>query len=452
LVLDQSPFYAQAGGQVWDTGLLTFSGGEGEEEVSVSVTNVQCYGGFVVHVGTVETGCVKEGMAVKCLVDYTRRQLVVPNHTVTHVLNFALRQVLMGGPNPEEEKAGKMNQKGSDVNAERLRFDFSWDEPLTGVQLSEVEALVNEQIAKDYQVYDRVTSLEDAQQIFGLRAVFGEAYPDPVRVVSVGVDVELLLAEPGNQDWANYSVEFCGGTHLGSLGSAEQFVIVDETSTSAGVRRVTGVTRTAAAHALAAGKALLSQVASVEATEDMAAKAAGTKQLKQSFGALGGQVAQVAKYEALERTAVLEKQVAEHNKKLLKQVEEFAVAEVKGWAAAELTDKPGSVACFRCDFGDSGKLNSSLMKVLAKACKGGSFLLVSLDAVGGKVCVYASCDKASEVDALKWCAAAVQGAVAKEGKDESKVGGRDKNAMGSVPGGGAEAAAVLAAAQEFVKA
>jgi alanyl-tRNA synthetase len=437
---------------VWDTGLLISECGS----VSVSVTNVQVFGGFVVHSGVVETGTVTEGLRMKCVVDYVRRQLVVPNHTITHVLNFALRKVLLGKGGDDDNKAaaeaevdqeGKVDQKGSDVNAERLRFDFSWDEAITSEQLAETEAIVNHQIKQNYQVFDKVTPLEQAKEIFGLRAVFGETYPDPVRVVSVGVDVEELLLTPNKPQWKEYSIEFCGGTHLKQLGDAEQFVIVDETSTSAGVRRVTAVTRTAAAEATASGKQLLESVAAVESCVDLAEKAAQTKKLKQSFGGLsqGSYVSAVAKAQALVRLAALEKQSAEYNKKLLKEIEEKSLAQAKAWGAAL---EPKAVAAVRIDFGDNGKLNSALMKALGKVCKGGCFLLVSRDEANGKVCVYASCDKASSMDALKWCTAAVAAVAGEAGK----VGGRDKNAMGSVPGGDAEACAVLKAAEEFAKA
>merc|ERR1740117_838724 len=122
-----------------------------------------------------------------CAMDYDRREKIAPNHTMTHVLNYALRKVLLGGPNDEEEKKGKISQKGSHVDENRLRFDFGWDKPVSTEQMAEVERLVNEQIGSNLQVYDYQAPLAEAMEIYGLRAVFGENYPDPVRVVSVGI-------------------------------------------------------------------------------------------------------------------------------------------------------------------------------------------------------------------------------------------------------------------------
>jgi alanyl-tRNA synthetase len=259
IVLDATNFYAQAGGQIFDTGMLV------GEKNSSNVVDVQVYAGYVLHIGYVQEGQIVVGDKLKCVVDLERRDLVVPNHTITHVLNHALRHVLMGGPNEEAEREGKLNQKGSDVNSERLRFDFNWDEALTPDQVDKVECLVNENIKKDLNVHTKVVPLEDAKKVFGLRAVFGETYPDPVRIVSVGVPVDELLSNPDNKQWADFSIEFCGGTHLNNLGVAEQFAIIEEGSSSAGVRRMSAVTRQIATDAIATGKQLLLQVARLEA-------------------------------------------------------------------------------------------------------------------------------------------------------------------------------------------
>lgn len=145
-ILDSTPFYPEAGGQVPDTGTLTSAG------KAVSVSDVQVYAGYVLHIGTITGGTVAVGDVMTCAVDYDRREKIAPNHTMTHVLNYALRKVLLGGPNDEEEKKGKISQKGSHVDENRLRFDFGWDKPVSTEQMAEVERLVNEQIGSNLQV------------------------------------------------------------------------------------------------------------------------------------------------------------------------------------------------------------------------------------------------------------------------------------------------------------
>ena len=156
-----------------------------------------------------------------------RRLPITVNHTFTHVLNFALRKVL-----------GSTDQKGSLVDAEKLRFDFSFNRPLTSEEIGDVEKICNETIQRNLEVYSAVVPLDQAKAVNGVRAVFGEVYPDPVNVISVGVPVQELLAKPNNPDWINYSVEFCGGTHLKRTGTAKHFVIVSEVGTAKGVRRI----------------------------------------------------------------------------------------------------------------------------------------------------------------------------------------------------------------------
>jgi alanyl-tRNA synthetase len=173
-------------------------------------------------------------------VDYGRRGFIAPNHTMTHALNFALRKVV----------GADVDQKGSQVTDEKLRFDYNASRPMTVEEVRRVDDLVNAIISRARPVYTRVTPLADAQQIKTLRAVFGETYPDPVRVVSIGVPVEELLAEPEKPEWDEVSVEFCGGTHLFNTAKAEAFATIDETSISKGIRRIICVTRNSAKRAL----------------------------------------------------------------------------------------------------------------------------------------------------------------------------------------------------------
>jgi len=219
VVLDRTAFYAESGGQTGDTGELLWDGGR------FAVRDTQSAGHCVLHVGAVEEGVLKVGQAVTAKVAASRMD-VRRNHTGTHLLNWALRRVL----------GGQVDQAGSVVEAERLRFDFTHPQAVTAEQLAEVERLVNARVLADEPVYVKWVPLGEARQIAGVRAVFGEKYPDPVRVVSVGV------ADPVSEADEGALVEFCGGTHLDRTGQIGLFKIVSEESVARGVRRITAVT------------------------------------------------------------------------------------------------------------------------------------------------------------------------------------------------------------------
>ncbi|XP_047317942.1 alanine--tRNA ligase-like [Impatiens glandulifera] len=228
IVLETTSFYAEQGGQIYDSGLLEGPFG------SFQISNVQIYGGFVVHIGffTGETGKLAVGDKVICKVDYDRRKLIAPNHTCTHMLNFALREVL----------GNHVDQKGSIVLPEKLRFDFSHGKPVKPDELRKIEAIVNEQIKAEMDVSSKEASLADAKRINGLRAVFGEIYPDPVRIVAIGKKVEDILANPESNEWTSISAELCGGTHISNTREAKAFALLSEEGIAKGIRRVTAVT------------------------------------------------------------------------------------------------------------------------------------------------------------------------------------------------------------------
>ncbi len=228
VLLDSTSFYAEQGGQIFDEGFLVKAN---DDSVEVKVTNVQVRGGFILHRGVVE-GTLKVGDEVICQIDETRRKNVMNNHTGTHVLNYALRQVL--GPDAD--------QRGSLVAPDRLRFDFTAAKAMTVEQVKKTELIANELISKNEPVYAKETPLALAKAIQGLRAVFDETYPDPVRVVSIGIPVETLTADPNGPAGTKTSIEFCGGTHLRRAGHMGPFVIASEEAIAKGIRRVVALT------------------------------------------------------------------------------------------------------------------------------------------------------------------------------------------------------------------
>lgn len=231
IVLDRTPFYAELGGQEYDTGKLVIDG-----VTEFNVDNVQSFGAYVLHTGSLVEGGLSVGDEVIASYDELRRWPIRNNHTGTHVLNYGLREVLGDG----------VDQKGSLVAPEKLRFDFSHKQAMTPQQLLQVEDICTNYIKENYPVFSEDVSLEQAHKINGLRAVFGETYPDPVRVVSIGKSVKELLASPELADNRKYSVEFCGGTHVAKTGEIKLLIIIEESGIAKGIRRMVAVTGTEA--------------------------------------------------------------------------------------------------------------------------------------------------------------------------------------------------------------
>ncbi|XP_045472520.1 alanine--tRNA ligase, cytoplasmic [Harmonia axyridis] len=236
VILDKTNFYAEQGGQIYDTGYMVKVG---DDSVEFSVKNVQIKGGYIVHIGTIE-GTLKKGDKVILHIDSSRRRLVMNNHTGTHVLNFALRKVL----------GTEADQRGSLVAPDRLRFDFTNKGAMTTEQVKSAELQSKELIDKNEEVYAKDTDLTLAKTIRGLRAVFEETYPDPVRVVSIGIPVETLEKNPSSPAGENTSIEFCGGTHLKYAGHIGDFVIASEEAIAKGIRRIIALTGPEASKAL----------------------------------------------------------------------------------------------------------------------------------------------------------------------------------------------------------
>jgi len=234
IILDKTCFYAESGGQEGDTGIITIDG-----KVEFEVEDVQVFNGYVMHVGTLKEGQLSLNNQVTCTYDELRRWPIRNNHTGTHILNFALREVL----------GDHIDQRGSLVAPTKLRFDFSHKGPVTVPELEKIEAICNDWIKKNVAVYSKELPLKLAHDIPGLRAVFGEAYPDPVRVVTLEFSVDEIAADIANPKWRQTSVEFCGGTHVETTGDIKDFVITEEAGIAKGVRRIIAVTATEAREA-----------------------------------------------------------------------------------------------------------------------------------------------------------------------------------------------------------
>ncbi len=230
LILEKTNFYAEMGGQIGDQGEIKTDSG-----ATFIVEGARHIGFYVLHVGHLKNGRLLRGDSASASV-FSARKRIEKNHTATHLANWALRETL----------GDHVEQKGSLVDGDKLRFDFVQPKSMDDLELEKVEALVNEAIGKKLPVYTQVAPLEQARNIHSLRAVFGEKYPPMVRIVSVGIPVAELLAKPDNPAWRQYSIEFCGGTHIANTGDAEDFAIVSEESVSKGVRRLVAITGAAA--------------------------------------------------------------------------------------------------------------------------------------------------------------------------------------------------------------
>ncbi|KQI69536.1 alanyl-tRNA synthetase [Loktanella sp. 3ANDIMAR09] len=271
IVLNQTPFYAESGGQVGDAGTLTTETG------TVRITDTKKVAGVFIHIGDVTTGEVRRGQAAVLAVDADRRADIQANHSATHLLNEALRDTL----------GDHIAQRGSLNAPDRLRFDFSHQKAVEADELAAVERAVNAMIRQNTTVETRIMTPDDARAL-GAQALFGEKYGDEVRVVSMG-------RKPGSGkgvDGQTYSLELCGGTHVSRLGQIGAFVLLGDSASSAGVRRIEALTGQAALDHLRTQDAALAQAAAVlkVPAADVASR---VKALMDERKALANEVAQL---------------------------------------------------------------------------------------------------------------------------------------------------------------
>lgn len=414
LILEKSPFYAEAGGQEADVGTIQVG------SAKFNVLDVQVYGGYLLHSGTIEDGEIEVGASASCKVDYDRRRDIAPNHSMTHVLNGALRQVLGDG----------VDQRGSLCNDEKLRFDFSNKKALSTKQLKKVEQLCQESVAKAEEVTSEVMPLEEAKKIEGVRAVFGEVYPDPVRVVSVGTDT---------------SVEFCGGTHVSNTAEAEAFVIVEETAVAKGVRRISAVTKSLAKKAIEEGEAFEKKVAEAEEL------AADTEGLDKIAGGLRkeldeGYMSAVQKADLRTRIEAIQKKGVEAKKKALQQRVDTVLNTVNE-QIQEAVDNGAKSLVLNVDIGADSKSSQKVMNAAQKIAPDMAFMGLSEEeqGSGGKLLAFAIVPEAlieSGLKADEWIRATLEVC-------GGRGGGRPTNAQGQAPNCD-DVDAVMAASEKFV--
>ncbi|HEB4901471.1 TPA: alanine--tRNA ligase [Escherichia coli] len=330
VVLDQTPFYAESGGQVGDKGELKGA------NFSFAVEDTQKYGLAIGHIGKLAAGSLKVGDAVQADVDEARRARIRLNHSATHLMHAALRQVL----------GTHVSQKGSLVNDKVLRFDFSHNEAMKPEEIRAVEDLVNTQIRRNLPIETNIMDLE-AAKAKGAMALFGEKYDERVRVLSMG----------------DFSTELCGGTHASRTGDIGLFRIISESGTAAGVRRIEAVTGEGAIATVHADSDRLSEVAHL---------------LKGDSNNLADKVRSV-----LERTRQLEKE--------LQQLKEQAAAQ----ESANLSSKAIDVNGVKLLVSELSGVEPKMLRTMVDDLKNqlGSTIIVLATVVEGKVSLIAGVSK-----------------------------------------------------------
>ena len=352
VVLDKTPFYAESGGQAGDCGRLHIEGNVFE------VQDTKKQGSAFVHLGVVASGSLKNGTTVRAEVDPELRQDTAYNHSATHLMHAALRQVL----------GEHVQQKGSLVTAERLRFDFSHFEALKADELAAIESLVNAQIRANLPVDTRIMAIDEAKSA-GAMALFGEKYGDKVRVLSMG----------------DFSIELCGGTHVSRTGDIGLFKIISEAGVAAGVRRIEAVTAQGALDWVDAEEERLERVAELVkgSREDVADK---VQQLLERSRKLEKELEQLKTKLASSQGADLASQ-AEDIGGIKVLAAKLEGADPKGLRdiVDQLKNKLGSAAVIVAAVeGDKISLVAGVTKDATNRIKAGDMLKVVAEQVGGK--------------------------------------------------------------------
>lgn len=390
LIFDKSSFYYESGGQIFDTGFIKHL----EKELNAQVINTQIYAGYVVHTVQLLSGELKVGDVVELNVDYNRRSFIAPNHSTTHMLNYAIRHVLLYKNDKQlaidtlsktetVSTAGLCDQKGSYVDDEKLRFDFSWNQALTSNEIKDIQEIVNDIIKKSVPVSNEVISLDKALSIFSLRTIFGETYPDPVRVVSIGENVNTLVSKPEEKTWVDYSIEFCGGTHIKNTSEAEVFVLIEESGIAKGIRRIVGLTRDAARKAIAEAQSYHEEAEALLKLTGGDELLTRFKKLKQAVET--SSISLVDKDSLRKKIASIYEIIRQYNKSNLLVKTNKAVEIVN----QVIKGKEQDVFVIHVEFGADAKVAKKLQEIIVKENKNSTVFLFSVDDEGERVAGYA---------------------------------------------------------------
>jgi alanyl-tRNA synthetase len=364
LLLDKTNFYAESGGQEYDTGRVVIDG-----VAEIDVQNVQSYGGYVLHTGYMKYGTFSIGEEVICDYDELRRQPIRNNHTGTHILNFALREIL----------GWEVDQKGSLVAPEKLRFDFSNKSGISDGDLQKIEDISTRYIKDDSVVYSSDVQLPVARKIQGVRAVFGETYPDPVRVVSIGVPVENLLDKAESKDWEKYSIEFCGGTHVERTGEIKELIVLEESAIARGIRRIVAVTGQGAADVRTTASIFEEKLAQLEKTQSLVEKERIVKTMQLELNNLV--ISTLTKKTFIKRFDKVKADVLKQQKEAQKADIDKVISVIKGQFSGDNANSKAFVGKFRA----SAKAVTESIKYFSLKDKTKTIYLISIDEATSKV-------------------------------------------------------------------
>lgn len=444
IILDKTNFYAEQGGQLYDTGSILLEDGSAE----FSVTAVKSYAGYVLHVGFLKFGSLKSGDKVEAAFDELRRHPLRLNHTATHLLNHAILKTL----------EGEVDQKGSLVAPDKLRFDFNCKRALSNEEIEKIEGAINDVISKSLPVYTREMPLVEAKNIFGLRAVFGEVYPDPVRVVSVGLNLHKLkgssslesqlsslsvedkesLIDPQSPLNGGFTIELCGGTHVKNASEIQLFKIVQESNIAKGIRRIVAVTGEAAKKACKDAEVFSAHVSKCKSLKGV--------ELDEKLKELCKEVDEIMiplldKAKLRDALQLMRKEFDDADKAAKNAQNKLVTDEVKGLLLSSAD--PAIIKSFSVGSNTKALLNAlNLIKAEGKAG-----LLLSFDEEAQKVfyqCLIPD-SLLSSISANDWCSVV-------SAKLNGKNGGKDSQSQGSASNVSSSALSdALAAALDFSK-
>lgn len=351
IVLDKTPFYGESGGQVGDTGSLHATG------LHFTVTDTRKQGHNPLHVGTLTQGTLSVGDIVTAKVDAQRRSNITLNHSATHLLHKALRDLL----------GAHVEQKGSLVDGERLRFDFSHNQGVTAAEIAQIETTVNAQIRQNNEIAIAEMAIDDAKKR-GAMALFGEKYGDEVRVVEMG----------------DYSIELCGGTHTTHTGNIGLFKIISEAGIASGIRRIEAVTGEHAIHYIHNQQNLLADVCE-QLKSDPARLSQKTAQvlnelktLEKTLVTIKGKLALSASNDLLANALIIN-----GVRVIIAELPELDAKSVRD-LAEHLRDKSNGIALIGSVLEDKASLVAGVSKELTARIKAGDLVNVAAGLIGGK--------------------------------------------------------------------